>query len=72
MNSKKTIFIIHNKPKEADDYEFIVTIKDNYGEYHYLNHFASGYKAEKLAIKFGDRAAVFHNVRIQGCKKKKF
>ena len=62
--------VIHNKPKEANDYEFVVAVRDNLGEYYYVGHFADGHRASKLAIRFGaDRAVIFHNVRIQGCRK---
>ena len=69
-NMKKNTFIIHNKPKEADDYEFVVAVKDDLGEYYYVGHFADGHRASRLALRFGvGRAVVFHNVRIQGCRK---
>lgn len=60
--------MIHDRPDYTDDYEFIVARKID-GEYQYYGAYQFGYEADVTASAFKD-AIVFHNVRIQGKKRK--
>lgn len=54
---------IYNKPKYADDYEFIVAREVN-NEFWFYGAYADGFKAECVAKEIN--GVIFHNVRIQG------
>jgi len=60
--------MILNKPDYADDYEFIVARKID-GQYYYYGAYRWGYEADNTASAFKN-GVVFHNVRIQGKKRK--
>ena len=59
--------IINNKPDYADDYEFVVA-RERDNEYWFWGAYENGFKAEKAASEIC--GVVFHNVRIQGKKRK--
>ena len=58
---------INNKPAYADDYEFIVARKVD-DEFWFWCAYENGFKADKVANEIG--GVVFHNVRIQGKRRK--
>lgn len=58
---------INNKPAYADDYEFIVA-RNCDGEWYFYGAYSDGFVAERVSIEIG--GIVFHNVRIQGVRRK--
>lgn len=54
---------IRNMPNEAAYYEFVVAIP-NADHYTFLEMYADGHEAERVALEYG--GIVIHNVRIQG------
>ena len=59
--------IINNEPDYANDYEFIVARKCD-GEYWFWGAYENGFKADQAATEIN--GVVFHNVRIQGKRRK--
>ena len=59
--------IIKNEPDYAKDYEFIVARKCD-GEYYFWGAYENGFEAERTASEI--KGVIFHNVRIQGKRKK--
>ena len=59
---------INNEPEYAKDYEFVVARADENGEYWFWGAYERGYEAERAAVEIG--GVIFHNVRIQGVRKK--
>lgn len=58
--------MINNKPKYADDYEFIVARKVD-DKYWFYGAYSNGFQADQIASAIN--GVIFHNVRIQGKKK---
>lgn len=58
---------IKNCPNYAKDYEFVVVRKVD-DEYWFYGAYADGFKAEQVCLEIG--GVIFHNVRIQGKRKK--
>lgn len=59
---------IINEPNDDFIYEFTVASELSDGTYLFQGYFTNGFEAEKKALEIG--GIIFHNVRIQGKKKK--